>query len=65
MEGLTYVQISVSTYESAAFKSFVLLEFIAPSYVQMLSDIRLNGEGVSQFHLSQGQLTGWDLTALK
>lgn len=42
-----------------------MLEFIAPPYVQMLSDIMKNGEGVSQFHLSQGQLTGWALTALK
>lgn len=46
-------------------KSLLFQEFIAPSYVQWVSDSERTAVGVSLLHLSQGQLTGWDLIALK
>lgn len=43
----------------------VFQEFIAPSHVWWLSDSKRQAEGVSSLHISQGQLTGWNLIALK
>lgn len=45
--------------------SFLFKEFIAPSHVGWVSDSKRQAEGVSSLHLGQGQLTGWDLIALK
>lgn len=52
--------LEVHTKESPVFQ-----EFIAPSHVWWASDRERQAEGVSPLHLSQGQLTGWDLIALK
>lgn len=46
-------------------ESQLFLKFIAPSHVQWASDGERQTEGVSPLHLAQGQLTGWDLIALK
>lgn len=44
-------------------KTPVFSEFIAPSHVHWVRDSKRQTEGVSPLHLSQGQLTGWDLIA--